>query len=161
MHEAHATTTISGRPYGTNVVFCALALLSSACVPVIIHAEARSVAVARPTSGHLRFVYLQFPGAPGLLVKAVEPGHSADRAGVREHDCIMAVGGRQIAPDAELNAFFAQFAVGQRVMVDLVRDGRSLTVEAVLDPAAPVAWRAPWLPTPVFTTSPVCMKSVR
>jgi S1-C subfamily serine protease len=145
----------------TIVALCTFALLSSACVPAVeVQVEARPVAPAS-TRGRLRFVYLQFPGAPGLLVKSVEPGRSADRAGLRPRDCIMAMGGRPLAPDVELTAFFDQFSVGQSVTVDVVRDGRPLTVEAVLDPAPPVDWRAPALPTPVFTTSPVCMKSLR
>ena len=149
----------------------AVALLASACVvepplePAAVRVEARTKGVAGPTPppvpARLRFVYEQYPGAPGLLVKAVETGRSADRAGVRRGDCIMAIGGRPLAPDADLEAFFRPFAVGQRVQLDLVRDGRPLTLEAVLDPAAPVDWRAPGLPTLVFTTSPVCMKALR
>jgi S1-C subfamily serine protease len=141
----------------------ALTLLASACV-VEVPAE-RPVARASegPTSTHgvLRLVYEQFPGAPGYLVKSVEPGRAADRAGVMRGDCVMAIGGRALTPDIDLAAFFRTLAPGERVNVELVRDGKPLTVEAVLDPAPPVEWRGPALPKLVFTTSPVCMKSVR
>ena len=139
----------------------ALALLASACVVVVPAESPVARANDGPTHGVLRLVYEQFPGAPGYLVKSVEPGRSADRAGVMRGDCVMAIGGRALTPDIDLAAFFRTLAPGERVNVELVRDGKPLTVEAVLDPAPPVEWRAPALPRLVFTTSPICMKSVR
>ena len=152
-------------PY-TTAAFIA-SLFSACAIQVDEHVAVRQPTAARQstqpraTSGRLRFVYEQFPGAPGLLVKSVEPGRSADRAGIVPRDCIMAVGGRRLEPDVEPNAFFSAFAVGERVSVDIVRDGRALTLDAVLDAAPPVAWTAPELPVAVYTTSPVCMKRVR
>jgi putative serine protease PepD len=59
-------------------------------------------------------------------------GGAAAAAGILEGDVILKVGARPIAGADELVVAVRELAPGQSVPIELVRDGRPLTVTAVL-----------------------------
>ncbi|MCX7750080.1 MAG: trypsin-like peptidase domain-containing protein [Candidatus Bipolaricaulota bacterium] len=80
----------------------------------------------------------------GVLVSDVVPGGPAAKAGIRSGDVITAVGGKPVRDTNELQLEIMYRAVGEKVAVSLVRDGKPLTVEVTLgarpeEGAAPTA----------------------
>src|SRR5204863_3798763 len=58
----------------------------------------------------------------------VVPGEAAARAGLQQGDVIMKVGGRDVTPDETVSYLIANTAVGARVPLDIIRDGKRQTV---------------------------------
>jgi serine protease Do len=75
---------------------------------------------------------LGLPKDHGEIVSRLEPGQAAARAGIRQGDVIVKVGGQDVTPDNSLSYLIANTPVGQRVPIDLIRDGRHMTVTAVV-----------------------------
>ena len=75
---------------------------------------------------------LKLPKDRGELVARVEPGQAAARAGVQQGDVIVRVAGQEITPDNTLSYIVARQPVGARVPIDLIRNGRPMTVTALL-----------------------------
>ena len=85
-------------------------------------------------------------GIPGALVLQVEPGSGADEAGleglrrdllgrVELGDVIVAVAGQKVASGADLILALEEKKAGEKVKVEVLRDGRKREVEVTLDPA--------------------------
>ena len=70
--------------------------------------------------------------ASGALVQDVTPGSPGARAGVRVYDVIVAVDGRAVAADDELIQLIASRKPGTIATLQIVRDGRSLTIPVKL-----------------------------
>lgn len=72
------------------------------------------------------------PGTDGVRVVSVSPGGPAATAGMQAGDLIVALNGRKLAAGRELVEQMREVKPGDRVAVDLRRDGRplALTVEA-------------------------------
>jgi serine protease Do len=68
------------------------------------------------------------PKNQGELIRGVTPGGPAARAGIQQGDVIVAVNGQPVTPDQTLAYLVAQQAVGSRVPLTLIRNGRRLTV---------------------------------
>jgi serine protease Do len=64
----------------------------------------------------------------GELIRGVTAGGAAERAGIRQGDVIVRVGGREVTPDESLAYIVSQQPVGTRVPIELIRDGRRQTV---------------------------------
>jgi S1-C subfamily serine protease len=90
---------------------------------------------------------LNLPVGQGALVQTVTPGSPADRAGIRGGgvaaelagasirlggDIVTAVDGRRIRTSDELASAVAAKGKGEKVKIDLVRDGRRQTLEVTL-----------------------------
>jgi S1-C subfamily serine protease len=71
----------------------------------------------------------------GALVVNVEPGSPAAEAGVREQDVVIAVDGEPVASSEELVVAVDAHRPGDTVTLELVRDGASREVSAVLGTA--------------------------
>jgi Do/DeqQ family serine protease len=80
---------------------------------------------------------LKLGAARGALVSAVEPGSPAARAGVRQGDVVVAVDGEQLADSNALRNRIAGTRPGSNVALEIVRDGRSQTLNATLDTLKP------------------------
>ena len=75
---------------------------------------------------------LKLPKDRGEIVARVEPGQPAARAGVQQGDVIMRVNGQDISPDNTLSYIVANQPVGSRVTIEVIRNGKPLTLTAVL-----------------------------
>ncbi len=71
---------------------------------------------------------LGIPGRHGVVVREVEPGSPAARAGVRPGDVVVAIDGRELRSREEFEARTAGLAQGEDLRLDLLRDGAELAV---------------------------------
>lgn len=63
----------------------------------------------------------------GTLIRSVSPGGPAERAGIRQGDVILSVGGQPVTPDQTLGYLVAQQQVGARVPFEYLREGQRRT----------------------------------
>jgi serine protease Do len=75
---------------------------------------------------------LQLPKDRGEIVSRVEPGQPAARAGVQQRDVIVRVNGQEVTPDNTLSYIIAGLPVGSRVTLEVIRNGKPLTLNAML-----------------------------
>ena len=75
---------------------------------------------------------LGLPKNQGELIARVEPNEAAAKAGIREGDVVVRVGGRDVTPDQTLSFLIANQSVGSRVPIEVIRAGKRLTFTAVL-----------------------------
>jgi serine protease Do len=68
----------------------------------------------------------------GEFVQAVEPGQAAAAAGIQPGDVVLRVAGKDVTPDQTLSFLVANMAPGTRVPIELVRNGRNMTVTATV-----------------------------
>lgn len=71
-------------------------------------------------------------GEAGAVVTSVQPGSAAALADIVPGDIIVAVDGRSVSDQLDLGAQIGGRAAGDTVEIDLVRDGRQVTVTATL-----------------------------
>jgi len=89
-------------------------------------------------------------GAPedrGVLVAHVDPGTPAATAGIEVGDVIVEVDGKEIDAAPDVLSALADVGKGQHAKIDLVRDGKSRTLNATLasNGMARLMWSPPWL----------------
>ncbi|MDQ3078311.1 MAG: Do family serine endopeptidase [Pseudomonadota bacterium] len=65
----------------------------------------------------------------GEIVRSVVAGQAAARAGVQQGDVIVRVNGQEVNPDQTVSYLIANSAVGSRVPVEILRNGRRQTVQ--------------------------------
>jgi serine protease Do len=75
---------------------------------------------------------LGLPKNRGEFIQAVEPGQAAARAGIQPGDVIVKVDGKDVTPEQTLSFIVANTAPGKKIPVELVRDGRRMTVTATV-----------------------------
>lgn len=80
---------------------------------------------------------LGLPKNRGELIARVEPGEAADKAGIRQGDIVVRVGGKDVTPDETLSYLVANQTVGSRVPIEIIREGRRQTVTAVIGQRPP------------------------
>jgi S1-C subfamily serine protease len=71
-------------------------------------------------------------GGRGVVVVSVQPGGPAAKAGVRAGDIIDAIDGKPLRGVVDLNATVSAHRPGQAISLTMRRDGRRLTLHAVL-----------------------------
>ncbi len=80
---------------------------------------------------------LGLPRNTGEFVQRVEPGQGADKAGIQAGDVIVKVNGVQVTPDETLSYIVSNLPIGQRVPIELIRNGKRTTVTAVVGQRPP------------------------
>jgi serine protease Do len=75
---------------------------------------------------------LGIPNGRGEFIQRVEPGAGAERAGIRAGDVILRVAGQDVTPDNTLSFVVANTRPGTRIPIELIRDGRRITVTATV-----------------------------
>ncbi len=75
---------------------------------------------------------LGLPKDRGEIVASVEPSGPAARAGVRQGDVIVKIGGQEVTFDNTLSFVVANTAIGSAVPIELIRDGQRRTVTATI-----------------------------
>lgn len=73
---------------------------------------------------------LGLPKNTGELISRVEPGQAAEKAGVKQGDVVVRVNGQAVTPDQTLSYLVANVAPGSRVTLDVLRDGKPLSLVA-------------------------------
>lgn len=68
----------------------------------------------------------------GEFVQAVEPGQGAANAGILPGDVVVKVDGKEVTREQTLSYLVANTAPGKRIPIELIRDGRRMTVNAVV-----------------------------
>jgi serine protease Do len=71
---------------------------------------------------------LGIPKDTGELVRTVVPNGPAARAGLVQGDVIVKVNGQQVTPDQTVSFLVANTPVGQRVPLEIIRNGKRATV---------------------------------
>jgi len=124
-------------PTGTNVGI-GLAIPAEAARPVI-EALRRG---QKPERGYLG-VSLQsvdediasslgLPKNRGEIVRVVQPGDPAAKAGIQQGDVIVSVNGNEVNPDQTVSYLVANIPVGSRVPVEVIRNGKHLTIPVTI-----------------------------
>jgi len=80
---------------------------------------------------------LGLPANTGELIQRVEPGEAAEKAGLRQGDVVVSVGGKPVNPDQTLSYLVANQAPGTRVPIEIIRDGRRSTLNATVGTRPP------------------------
>jgi serine protease Do len=75
---------------------------------------------------------LGLPKNHGELIARVEPNDAAAKAGIKQGDVVVKVGGRDVTPDQTLSFLVGTMPVGSRVPIELIRNGQRQTVTATL-----------------------------
>ncbi len=75
---------------------------------------------------------LDLPQNHGEFVQSVEPGQSADKAGIEPGDVITRVDGKEVTNDQTLSYLVANIAPGKRIQIELYRQGQRRTVNATV-----------------------------
>ena len=71
-------------------------------------------------------------GGQGAIISSVQPNSPASLAGIRENDIVLSVDGEPIDGQAGLVAAIRDATPGQTVTIELLRDGKRMTVKAKL-----------------------------
>ena len=71
-------------------------------------------------------------GGQGAIISSVQPNSPASLAGIRENDIVLSVDGEPIDGQAGLVAAIRDASPGQTVEIELLRDGKRITVRAKL-----------------------------
>jgi hypothetical protein len=75
---------------------------------------------------------LGLPKNRGEFIQSVEPGAGAAKAGIQAGDVVTRVDGKEVKPDQTLSFIVANTPPGKTVAIDLVRNGKPMTVNAVV-----------------------------
>ena len=75
---------------------------------------------------------LGIPKDKGELIGRVEPGQSADKAGIKQGDVIVAVNGDEVNAESTLSYLIANLAPGSTARLSVIRDGKPLAVNAIV-----------------------------
>lgn len=69
----------------------------------------------------------------GVVVVDIEPGSAAQAAGLQQGDVITNIGGRDVARESDFHSQAAVMFIGDKIQVELVRDGKSRSVALVIE----------------------------
>jgi serine protease Do len=81
---------------------------------------------------------LNVPGGKGALIAQVSPSGPGDKAGLKNGDVVVRFDGQPVGEMRDLPKAVAQTAIGKAVVVDVIRDGKpvslTITVERLVEP---------------------------
>ncbi|HWK35028.1 Do family serine endopeptidase [Sphingomonas sp.] len=80
---------------------------------------------------------LGLPKNRGELISRIEPGEAAEKAGLKQGDVVVSVGGKEVTPDQTLSYLVANQAPGTKVPLSVIRDGKPLTLTATVGTRPP------------------------
>jgi len=75
---------------------------------------------------------LNLPKNHGEILRSVEPGEAAAKAGLQVGDVVVRVGGKDVTPDQSLSYLVANTAPGTRVPIEVIRNGKTMTLTATI-----------------------------
>lgn len=68
----------------------------------------------------------------GELVQTVQPGQAAAAAGLQPGDVVVKVDNKEVAPDNTLSFIVANTAPGKRIPIEVIRNGKRMTLNATV-----------------------------
>jgi Do/DeqQ family serine protease len=68
----------------------------------------------------------------GVVVNQVQPGSGAEKAGIKPGDVIVSINGQPVTSNSGLSSTIGVMRIGSQVSINLVRDGKPLTVNATI-----------------------------
>ena len=68
----------------------------------------------------------------GEFVQSVQPGQPAAAAGLQAGDVVLKVDGKDVSPDQTLSFIVANTVPGKRIPIELIRDGKRITLSAIV-----------------------------
>ena len=80
---------------------------------------------------------LNLPKNRGEIISRIEPGEPGDKAGLKQGDVVVSVGGKDVTPDQTLSYLIASQAPGTRVPLSVIRDGKPVTVNVTVGTRPP------------------------
>jgi sigma-B regulation protein RsbU (phosphoserine phosphatase) len=83
---------------------------------------------------------LNLEDTTGVLLLGVYSGDPAEKAGLRPGDVILRFDGVQLTSEGQFTSLIRATPPGTKVTIELLRNGKALTVEAVLGKRAPLSW---------------------
>lgn len=79
-------------------------------------------------------LYSEYFGVPqGFIVRSVEEGSAADKAGIQVGDIVIGINDTTITSISEFNSIKSKFKAGDKITITLYRNGSKKNVEATLD----------------------------
>lgn len=79
-------------------------------------------------------LYSEYFGVPqGFIVRSVEEGSAADKAGIQVGDIVIGINDTTITSISEFNGIKSKFKAGDKITITLYRNGNKKNVEATLD----------------------------
>jgi serine protease Do len=76
--------------------------------------------------------YFQLPSPDGVLIEKIMPGGPAESAGLKEGDIILEADGVKIRNSGNLIKYIGTAAVGKKVSLKILRDGKSMEVPVIV-----------------------------
>lgn len=68
----------------------------------------------------------------GEFIQSVVPSEAAAKAGIQAGDVVTKVNGKDVTPDQTLSYLVANLPIGTKVPIELIRNGRTMNVTAIL-----------------------------
>lgn len=75
---------------------------------------------------------LKLPSADGVLISDVKEGGPAAKAGIRRGDVVLSVDGKKVDTTGRLRNLIAQAGAAKKVPLEILRDGKKLTITVEL-----------------------------
>ncbi len=75
---------------------------------------------------------LGLPRNRGEFIQTVQPGKAAATAGIQPGDVVVKIDGKDVTPEQTLSYIVANIAPGKRIPIELMRDGKRMTLNAVV-----------------------------
>jgi S1-C subfamily serine protease len=99
----------------------------------VVQTLIRDGKITHPTIGVMA-QGLNDSGIGGAKVTKVNPGSPADRAGLKENDIIIKIGDRTVNSLDEVTVAVRQLTIGKDAPIDVLRDGKPITLTIKPDP---------------------------
>ena len=80
---------------------------------------------------------LGLPKDRGEFVQRIEPGEAGEKAGLKRGDVVVKVNGKDVTPQQTLSYIVANTKPGTRIPLEVIRDGRTITLNAVVGTRPP------------------------
>ncbi|HEY1992345.1 MAG TPA: PDZ domain-containing protein, partial [Gammaproteobacteria bacterium] len=78
---------------------------------------------------------LHINSSSGVVVSQVQPGSAAEKAGIKAGDVITSINGEAVTTNTQLSSAIGVMRVGSPLSIGLLRDGKAMTVNAVIGKA--------------------------
>jgi len=130
-----AITNPTGMRFNVGIGFAIPVNLAKSVVPDLIEKGKVSRGFLGITFQEIEKVTadaLDLPAAEGVLVQKVEPSTPAEEAGIKMGDVITDFNGKKVTDGQQFRIMVADAGPGERVVVDLIRDGKKLTKRLTL-----------------------------